>query len=370
MSGRLKDFIARRVIHPLQGMTLGDWRALLRRHRHPIDRRHRPRAWFQAALAASNSIGARVERRAFGGRVGRAVVEAPLFVLGHYRGGTTHLHNLLALDPDRAAPTFYQVLNPHTFLTTEPLGAPLADRLVIPHRLQDDVALGANVPGEDELALGAMTGLSPYLGWYFPRERAEYDRTLTFAGVPADEVDRWGRALTTFLKKLTVRHGRPLVLKSPPHTARVGLLLHLFPDARFVHIHRHPGDVFRSTRHTARTVQPAFRLQEAPPIDDEAILGIYTAMYDAYLAQRALIPAGRLCEVAFDDLRRDPVGVVGTIYDALGLAGFGQWRPLLDGYLATVAGFRQNRHDDLPEPLRRRVAAEWGRSYAEWGYAP
>ena len=358
MQDQLRDFISRRVVHPLGGMTLGDWRALLGRHRHGIDRRHRPRALVQAGLAASNSINPVVERRAFGGKIEAATVEAPLFVLGHNRGGTTHLHHLLALDPGRAAPTFYQVLNPHTFLVTERLGAALADRPVIPHRLQDDVQLGAHVPGEDELDLGAMTGLSPCLGWYFPRERAEYDRSLTFDGMPSPEVARWGRALTTFLKKLTVRHGCPLVLKSPPHTARVRLLLDLFPDARFVHIHRHPYDVFRSTRHTIRTVQPAFRFQDAPPPDDESILRTYTAMYDAYFTQRRLVPAGRLCEVGFDDLRRNPVGVVGSIYDSLGLPGFAEWRPRLDEYLASVAGFRQNRHDDLPDALRRRVAAE------------
>ena len=230
--------------------------------------RHRP-----AALAPcpgpdrrqpSNSVGARIERGRFGRRIDATQVQPPLFILGHYRSGTTHLHNLLALDPQFAAPTFFQALNPHTFLTTERWAAPVADRLVVRRRYQDEVALGAGVPTEDEIALGTMTGLSPYLGWYFPRGRADYDRYLTFRGVPDEEVARWGHALTTFLKKLTLRYGRPLVLKSPPHTARIRLLLGLFPDARFVHIHRDPYDVFRSTRHMIRAVQPVFRLQECP----------------------------------------------------------------------------------------------------------
>ena len=56
---------------------------------------------------------------------GRAVeatpVEPPLFILGHWRHGTTHLHNLLAQDPQFAYPTLYQTLYPRTFLTTERL---------------------------------------------------------------------------------------------------------------------------------------------------------------------------------------------------------------------------------------------------------
>jgi hypothetical protein len=112
MPEQIKDFIARHVAHPLQGMTLGVWWVLLRRHRFAIDLKHSPRALIQTAVSASNSVGDRMERWRFGGRIEAARVEAPLFILGHYRSGTTHLLNLLALDPQFAAPTFFQVLSP------------------------------------------------------------------------------------------------------------------------------------------------------------------------------------------------------------------------------------------------------------------
>jgi LPS sulfotransferase NodH len=369
MTGRLKDFIARHVAHPLQGMTLGDWWALLRRHRFAVDLKHSPRALIQTAVSASNSAGAGMERRRYGERIEAARVEAPLFILGHYRSGTTHLHNLLALDPQFAAPNFFQVLNPHTFLSTERWAAPVVDRLMVRRRYQDEMALAAGVPSEDEFATCTMTGLSPYMGWCFPEDGAIYDRYLTFRDVPEDEILRWEGALTTFLKKLTVRYGRPLVLKSPPHTARIRRLLGLFPNARFVHIHRDPYLVFRSTRHTIRAVQSLYQLREAPLQDGEdRILSAYTEMYAAYFEERGLIPGGRISEVAFEALEREPIGVVQSIYEALGLSGFADLRPRLEGYLGTVAGYRKNRHDELPEPLRRRIAHEWGRSFDEWGY--
>jgi LPS sulfotransferase NodH len=369
MTDRLRDFIARHVFHPLEGMTLGDWWATLRRHRFAIGPRHWPRALVQTAVSSSNSVAARLEQRRFGPRIEAAQVQPPLFILGHYRSGTTHLHNLLALDPQFAAPTFFQVLNPHTFLTTERLAAPVADRLVVRRRYQDEVALGAGVAGEDEIALGTMTGLSPYLGWYFTRDGAVYGRYLSFRGVPDEQVARWRAALTTFLKKLTLRHGRPLVLKSPPHTARIRLLLGLFSDARFIHIHRHPFEVFRSTRHMIRAVQPVFRFQECPtPDGDDRIISVYTEMYDSYFDQLGLVSEGRLCDVGYEDLERDPVGVVGSIYGSLGLPGFGEARPRLESYLGSIAGYRKNRHAELPDALRRRIADEWGRSFDEWGY--
>ena len=47
------------------------------------------------------------------------------------------------------------------------------------------------------------------------------------------------------------------------------------------------------------------------------------------------------------------------------LAGFEDLRPRLEDYLESIAGYRKNRHPDLPEPLRRRIAHEWGRSFDE-----
>ena len=288
MNERFKDFIGRHIFHPFQGMTLGTWWAFLRRHRFAIDLRHSPRALVATAISASNSVNARMEWRRFGRRIEAAHVEAPLFILGHYSSGTTHLHNLLALDPQFAAPTLFQVLNPHTFLSTERWAAPVADRLIVRRRYQDEMALGAGMPSEDEFATCVMTGVSPYMGWCFPGDGAYYDRFLTFRDAQETEIDRWKHALTTFLKKLTLRYGRPLVLKSPPHTARIRLLLELFPDARFVHIHRDPYAVFRSTRHMIRAGQPLYHLRDGPIQDGEdGIIAVYTEMYDAYFEQQA-----------------------------------------------------------------------------------
>jgi hypothetical protein len=369
MLEKFKDFIARHVFHPLQGMTLGDWWSLLRRHRFAIDLRHLPRGLVQTSMSASNSVNARIEGWRFGRRIEATRVQAPLFILGHYRSGTTHLHNLLALDPQFAAPTFFQVLNPHTFLSTERWIVPVADRLVVRQRFQDEVALSLGVASEDEVALCAMTGLSPYLGWCFPEDGADYDRYLTFRRAQASEVARWEHALTLFLKKLTLRYGRPLVLKSPPHTARIRLLLKLFPDARFVHIRRDPYAVFRSTKHLIRAAQPLYHLREAPTQDGEdRILSVYTEMYDAFFEERGLIPEGRLCEVGFEDLERDPIAVIGSVYESLNLTGFEDLRPRLETYLGSISAYRKNRYDELPEPLRTRIAHEWGRSFDEWRY--
>src|ERR687898_1435915 len=76
-------------------------------------------------------------------------VREPLFVLGHWRSGTTYLHNLLALDKRFAHPNVWRVLNPHTFLTTERYSDIV--KLASPKtRLIDSMDLGAEVPRSEE----------------------------------------------------------------------------------------------------------------------------------------------------------------------------------------------------------------------------
>jgi hypothetical protein len=118
-----------------------------------------------------------------------------------------------------------------------------------------------------------------------------------------------------------------------------------------------------------RAGQPLYHLRDGPLQDgDDRIISVYTEMYDAYFEQRALIPEGRLYDVSYEDLERQPVGVIGSIYESLGLRGFEDVKPRLERYLASIAGYRKNRHSDLPEELRQRIATEWGRSFNEWGY--
>jgi hypothetical protein len=370
MIDRLRDFLARRVYHPLQGMTFGDWWHLLRQHHFAVDPLHWPRALVQTAASVNNSVIAGAERLRHGGRIDAAIVQPPLFILGHYRSGTTHLFNLLSLDPQFAAPSFFQALNPHTFLITERSVAPIVDGLMVRRRYQDAMALSAAVPSEDEFALCTMTCLSPYMGWTFPRDGARYERYLTLNDVTDEERTRWANALTLFLKKLTLKYDRRLLLKSPPHTARIRLLLALFPDAQFVHIHRNPYDVFASTRHTIRALQPLYRFQECPPPDgDDQILAGYNAMHDAFFAERALIPDGRFCDVGYEDLVRAPVDVVGSIYKSLGLENFDAIKRRLESYLSSISDYRTNRLEELPDALRHRIAQEWCRSFDAWGYA-
>ena len=190
------------------------------------------------------------------------------------------------------------------------------------------------MPSEDELAQCTMTGLSPYMGLVLPRGRApSYDRYLTFRDVPGDEVARWKRA-DHFFKKLTLQTTVARWSSSRPRTPLASGCSWTFPR-RPLRAYS-PRSVRRlcSTRHLIRAVQPIYRLQEGPtPDGDDRIISVYTEMYDAFFEERSLIAEGRLCEVAYEDLEREPVAWSGRSTRSLGLSGFEDFKPRLEGYL-------------------------------------
>jgi omega-hydroxy-beta-dihydromenaquinone-9 sulfotransferase len=356
----------------LAGISAGDWWRLLRENRFAVD----PVYWHRAALitlaSLVNSYYRRQEERRYGAIVeNTAITEPPLFVLGHWRSGTTHLHNLVAQDADQFAwANTFQVVNPHTFLCTEKIHTRRFAFLVPHKRPMDNMALSFESPQEDEFAMLLRCFYSLYLGVTFPRRDSYYSRYLTFEGVPDQEIAEWKQALLWFAKKLTYLYGRTLVLKSPAHTARIKLLLDVFPEARFVHIHRNPYSVFRSSQHYFDTAA-WFLYMQRPNREtvDRDILERYNVLYDSFFKCRGLIPHGNYHEMCFEDLEREPLVEMRRLYDRLGLKGFDAVEPKLQKYVASLAGYQKNEFSEVPQPLREAVATSWKRSFDEWGYS-
>jgi hypothetical protein len=229
--------------------------------------------------------------------------------------------------------------------------------------------LGVQEPQEDEWAFCSLTGQTFLLSLSFPRRAAHYDRYLTLREVTEDERAEWKSALLGLVRKLSFKYGRPLVMKSPGHTCRIRLLLELFPDAKFVHLHRNPYDVFQSSLHTVRKVAPWSALQRPNHNDlEDRTTRLYKEAYDVFFEERGRIPKGRFHELGFEELEKDPVGQLRKLYERLDLPDFERVEPVLREYLRSISGYKKNAFPELSAEVKERVAREWRRCFEEWGY--
>lgn len=324
-----------------------------------------------AAIAAAGQTLLRVAQEvAYRHRVARtAIRHAPVFVLGHWRSGTTLLHELLACDPRFAAPTTYECFNPHHFLLTRSWLPALLGRFVPSHRPMDAMPAGWERPQEDEIALALLGVPSSYERVAFPNQPQA--GALDLGGLSLRERRRWEQAFGRLVRALTLAHdGRRLVLKSPPHTARISTLLQLLPDARFVHVVRDPFAVYPSTLHLWRVLFAIHGLQrpswEGLP---EFILDTFARMHAAFEAGRRLVPVGRLHELRYEDLVRDPVGQLREVYRSLDLGDFEPARGPVEKYLESVKDHEPGTHILTPEE-RRAIVERWGGFIRQYGYGP
>ena len=353
----------------LAGITLSDWLVLLAENGFRISPRYWGKVPFLTLSSAVTSLCRPVEQAMYGTQVRNVQPDPPVFILGCWRSGTTHLHNLLTVDDQFASPSMFQTMYPHTFLMSEAWLRPLLDLMTPSKRFMDNMHQGLREPHEDEMALAIMSLRSNMLSWAFPRNETRYDRFLDFHDVSQHDREVWKRCLELFVRKVTVRTGRQLVLKSPNHTARIQLLRELYPAARFLNIRRHPYDVFRSMCHMASKVQPVWGLQTMDPADiPEMVINTYKRLYDAYLEQKVSVPEGHLHEIAYEDLVARPVDVLEQAYGALGLDGFEAAKPQLESYVAEQSSYQRNRHAELPDDDVERLKREWGRYFEALGY--
>jgi hypothetical protein len=353
------------------GMRLSTWVRELARNKFAISPSRIPMCISITGFASVNSLLAAMERVIYGRRIDAVEFsQPPLFILGHWRAGTTFLHELMIRDPAHTYPTTYQCFAPHHFVLSEQFITPWTGFLVPERRPMDNMAAGWSRPMEDEFALANLGAPTPYLSMMFPNRPEQYPEYLTLRDVPPRRREAWKHELLQFLKRVSLNDPRRIVVKSPGHTARVRTLLEMFPDARFVHIARDPYAMFASTMKLWHALNFEEGLQVVRD-DDGARASVIDAlrrMYDAYLEDRELLSDNRLVELRYEELVQDPKAELRSIYERLELGDFARIEPALDEHLTAVQDYRTNRHRDVDHATRQLLRDAWARYFDESAY--
>jgi len=266
-----------------------------------------------------------VERLLYDGAIERHEPDdEPLFILGHWRSGTSHLQTLLYLDSRFTTSTVFRSMFSDVFLLTERWLAPLLNRLArlvrAPFSIQR-IPMDVNTPAEADLGLCCLGSRFSYTwGHLFPASFGLWMQERVLAPSP-ETVVGWLDAYDRLQRKLSfAAGGKRVVLKSPGDTARLQELASRYPKAKFIYIHRDPVEVFHSNRYLWDVVLKEHGVQtlESEQVD-AMIIEHYGRLLDSYTRQRSQVDSDRLVELRYEDLRDEPVATLEGIYAQLEL---------------------------------------------------
>jgi len=272
----------------------------------------------------------------------------PIFILGHWRSGTTHLHNLLCQDTKAGFLTTYQSLFPNN-LHSQWIFKTLM-KLTMPNsRPSDNMPLAVDLPQEDEFAIGNMNAISYYNFFYFPQDfQAIYEQSVRRVAAGSSKLasEKWEQAYRKMLAKAIVNtNGDHLIVKNPVNSGRIHQLLKMYPDAKFIHIYRNPIIVYLSTIRFFKAVLPALQFQASDDrLVKKIVLDTYVSLMEDLFEQQASVPRQNWIDLRFEDFKNDPLAGIGRIYRQFGLKSFGTAEQNILSYLDKIGDHQLNQY--------------------------
>ncbi len=300
--------------------------------------------------------------------------QAPIFVLGHWRSGTTFLQRLLSEDDRFGYHNLYKAIFPQMYVSTEKVLRPLmqyGNNVIGAKNPFHRVKLEWISADEDDTGfLGLISPHTSYWGQVMPSSYKKLMLRYSFVDENSQKkyLDKWKSDYMYMIKKLSLHYQKPLILRTPPNTGRIKQLLELFPDAKFIYIHRNPYDVYNSNLGLwkANLKNFCFQKPSQQEVEDNILFG-YKLLLSNYIKQRELIPENNLVEIRYEDLFNDTMGKMEHIYKHLSLPNFNEVKPKLEGFVNAKKSKEKTSYNYSSEMIEK-VNQHWGFSLDEWKY--
>ena len=249
--------------------------------------------------------------------IAKQEIREPLFIVGLPRSGTTLLHTLLAADPAHRVPLTWEVMSP-----SPPNAEDRQERIRSANRdlamlrwlaptFESVHATGAELPQECVSLISptfmsdqfdTMYNIPSYRGWFFRQDfRPGYD---------------YHRRFLQHLQFL--RSAERWVLKAPAHMFAAPSLLSVYPDAKFVQLHRDPIDAVASVSSLVTILRRVFSDSVDPIQVGRDAMVYWSDAVKTFMRARDTLPADRVCDLFYDDIRRDPMAVTKRVYEHFG----------------------------------------------------
>ena len=245
-------------------------------------------------------------------------IEAPIFIIGMPRTGSTLMHHLLGQDPQLRVPRRWELHhpwpppNPSTYFDDPRIArhdAEMASMVEARRRLAAMHPTRADFPEECGHLLTPTFASTLYWVLF---GAPEYQLRLT--ACPMEDAYRFHRM---FLQLLQWRYpATPWVLRYPGHVGHLEDLCRVYPDARFVWLHRDPVDAITSATNLVWIANEANRRRCDPASIAFRITEDYATRIRTSMEQRSVLETmgSPWLDVRYDDFIADPVAQVKDVY--------------------------------------------------------
>ena len=294
----------------------------------------------------------------------------PVFIIGHWRSGTTHLHYAFHKDEQFGTLSNYQTFTFTTSLLSQRVIKFILAPLMPKERTQDNIKMTVDKPGEEEQPMSVISTRTGMHSWNFSKNMSYFDKYNLFQDISEDEKKAWQEDYTYLLKNISFANKeKQLLLKNPHNTSRIKELLELFPNAKFIFIHRNPLDVYISMVHLySKTIETQFFQYSTVKERKEDIMYFYKEIMQKYLKERHLIPKENLFEIGFDEFTENEMYWMEKMYKDLDIKGFENAKPRIQHYLDSVKTYKKNKFRKIAPEVEAKIRKEWGFAFEEWKY--
>ena len=355
---------------PLAGTTFLNWIKVLLENKLHISIRYIPRAIYVTLLIIFTTPLRYTEKKRYDEEIKNIKIKQPIFIIGHWRSGTTFLHYLLGQDNNFAYASTMETLDPNIFLAYEKTLNKIVSNSLPSKRPMDNLEMKSSLPYEEEYAIANLSPYSFYHAWYFPKKIDNYfKKYVLFENVSENVISNWKKNYIYFLKKIAYKNKeKQIILKSLVNTAKIKNILEMFPDAKFIHLCRNPIPLYYSTWRLYENILPIFSFQNVDKEKlDKSIIDIYKKLYKKYFEEKKLIPKENLIEIKYEEFIKDPVEILEKIYKKFNIKNFEKAKPLFESYTKKHVNYERN-HYKIEEKTKEKIFKEWEFAFKKFDY--
>jgi hypothetical protein len=290
-------------------------------------------------------------------KIARQIIEAPVFIIGLPRTGTTFLHGVIAQDAATRVPLTWEVMFPAGYSESAVgIGRArrrTASRLAWANRLAPEFKriheISADLPQE---CIAIMAQGFASIQFHTTHDVPSYQDWFE-----KDGQELGYEAHYRFLQHLQARRGgRRWALKAPGHLFGLNALIRRYPDARIIQTHRDPLKAMGSIASHANVLRRAFSDDTDPQLIASDWCGRWADALDRSLNVRESWQDGRVYDVSYTDLVTSPLKTVESIYEFLGWPMTNTAREAMHSFVTANPKNKHGRH--------RYSLADYGLSHA------